>query len=100
MNQPSLILFATYQPLLVAGFHDILRLAGFNAEPVMRCPQNAFDALSSEDACLIFIDARDAPDAATLAQAVSKLPQSRFVLCGSDITPDMVQIAVDSGMHG
>jgi hypothetical protein len=99
-NQPTRILFATYQPMFVLGFRDMLRLAGFDAEPVMLCPQDAFAAPRREDAWLIFADARHAPAAVTLAQAVRHSPQSRFILCGSAIAPEMLQMAVDSCMHG
>jgi DNA-binding NarL/FixJ family response regulator len=100
INQPTRILFATNQPMFVLGFRDVLRLAGFDAEPVMRCPQDAFAALRGDDAWLIFADARHAPAFVTLAQAVRHSPQSRFILCGSAIAPEMLQIAVDSRMHG
>ena len=99
-NQPTLILFVTNQPMLVAGFCNALRLAGFDAAPLMLNPRDAFAALRREDACLIFADARQAPAPAALAQAVRSSPQSRFVLCGSDITPDMLRTAVDSCLHG
>jgi DNA-binding NarL/FixJ family response regulator len=98
-NQPDLILFATNQPLLVASFRDVLRLAGFDAEHVVLGRRDAFAALRSEDAWLIFLDTRHAP-AATVAQAVRRSPQSRFVLCGTSITPLMLQTAVDGCMHG
>jgi len=99
-NQPTLILFVTNQPMLVAGFCDALHLAGFDAEPLMLNRRDAFAALRREDACLIFADARQAPAHATLAEAVRSSPQSRFVLCGSNITPEMLQTAVDSCLHG
>jgi hypothetical protein len=99
-NQPTRILFATNQPMFVLGFRDLLRLAGFDAEPMMLCPQDAFAAPRGEDAWLIFADARHTPAAVTLAQAVRRSPQSRFVLCGSVIAPETLQTAVDSCMHG
>jgi hypothetical protein len=99
-NQPDRILFATNQPMFVLGFRDVLRLAGFDAEPVMLCPQDAFAAPHRDDAWLIFADARHAPAPVTLAQAISRSPQSRFVLCGSAIAPEMLHAAVGSCMDG
>jgi DNA-binding NarL/FixJ family response regulator len=99
-NRPNRILFATNQPMFVLGFRDVLRLAGFDAEPVMLCPQDAFAALRREDAWLIFADARHAPAPVALAQAVRHAPQSRFILCGGVIGPEMLQTAVDSCVHG
>lgn len=99
-NQPTLILFATNQALLVAGFSDVLRLAGFDAKPVMLGRLDFFAAPRCEDAWLIFFDARHPPAPATLVQAVGRSPQSRFVLCGRAITPEMLQTVVDSCMHG
>jgi hypothetical protein len=86
--------------MFVLGFRDMLRLAGFDAEPVMLCPQDAFAVLRPEDAWLIFADARYAPAPVTLAEAVRRAPQSRFILCGSVIAPEILQTAVDSCMHG
>jgi DNA-binding NarL/FixJ family response regulator len=99
-NQPNLILFATDQPMLVAGLCEVLRLAGFDSEHVMLGPRDAFAALRREDAWLIFFDAKHAPAPITLAQAVRRSPHSRFVLCGSAITPQMLQTVFDSCVHG
>jgi hypothetical protein len=100
INQPNLILFATNQPAVVAGLCEVLRAAGFDSEHVMLGPRDAFAALRREDAWLIFFDAKHAPAPLTLAQAVRRSPQSRFVLCGHTITPEMLRTAFDSCMHG
>lgn len=99
-NQPNLILFATNQPALVANLCQVLRRAGFDSEHVMLGPRGAFAALCREDAWLIFFDAKHAPAPITLAQAVRRSPQSRFVLCGDTITPQILRTAFDSCMHG
>jgi hypothetical protein len=99
-NQPHLILFATNQPMLVAGLCEVLRLAGFDSEHVMLGSREAFGALRREDAWLIFFDAKHAPAPAILAQSIRRSPQSRFVLCGGAITPQMLQTAFNSCAHG
>jgi DNA-binding NarL/FixJ family response regulator len=100
INQPNLILFATDQPLLVAGLCEVLRLAGFDSEHAMLGPRDAFTAVRREDAWLIFFDAKQAPAPISLAQSIRRSPRSRFVLCGSAITAEMLQTAFDSCVHG
>jgi DNA-binding NarL/FixJ family response regulator len=99
-NQPNLILFATDQPLLVAGLCEVLRLAGFDAEHAMLGPRDAFATVRREDTWLIFFDAKHLPAPNSLAQAVRRSPRSRFVLCGSAITAEMLHTAFDSCVHG
>jgi hypothetical protein len=99
-KQPNLILFDTDEPLLVGGLCEALRLAGFDSEHVLLGPWDAFAALRREDAWLVFFDAKHAPDPITLAQSIRRSPHSRFVLCGSAITPEMLQTAFDSCVHG
>lgn len=86
--------------MLVAAFGDALRLAGFDAKPVALDPRDAFALPRREDAWLIFADSKDAPDSVTLAQAVRRSPQSRFVLCGGAITPEVLQTVAGAGLHG
>ena len=99
-NQPNLILFATDRIMLIVGLCEVLRFAGFDAEHVMLGPLGAFNALGREDAWLIFFDAKHAPAPNALAQAARRSPQSRFVLCGTEITPEMLRAAFDSSVHG
>jgi DNA-binding NarL/FixJ family response regulator len=99
-NQPSQILFATDRPLFVVGFLGVLERAGFERPPVMRNPRDAFAEVGREDACLVFADASHVHDSGKLSEAVRRSPQSRFVLCGATVTPEILQTAVDSGAHG
>jgi len=98
--QPERIVFATNQPTLLAGFRKAIRLTDFNAEPMMLRPRAAYSSLRSDDACLFFVDAKRVPSSNVLAQAVKNSPQSRFVLSGSSITPEMLRTAFDTGIHG
>ena len=98
--QPERIVFATDQPTLLAGFRKAIRLTDFNAEPMMLRPRAAFASLRSDDACLFFVDAKRAPSSNVLAQAVRNSPQSRFVLSGASITPEMLRTAFDTSIHG
>ena len=100
IHQPSSIIFATNRPTIAASFSEALRLAGFEAAPVTLRPRDAFTALRQEDAHLFLADARHALSAVMLAEAVVRSPQSKFVLCDSDITPEILRTAVDCGLHG
>ena len=100
ITQPTRILFATTQPAMVSGFRDVLRLAGFEGEPEMLHPREALLATRGEDAFLIFVDANRVPGPFALAKAVRRSPQSRFVLFGYTLAPEMLRMAVGSGMHG
>lgn len=98
--QPERILFATDQPTLLASFRKAIRLTDFNAEPMMLRPRTAYSSLRSDDACLFFVDAKRAPSGNVLAQAIKNSPQSRFILSGSSITPELLRMAFDTAIHG
>jgi len=86
--------------MLVMGFREVLRAAGFDAEPLMLRPSVVMTQLRNEGPCLVFLDAECEPAPAALDQVVRRTPQSRFVLAGTDITPEMLLLAVESGVHG
>lgn len=98
-NQPTRILFATDQPSLLTYFRRVLHLSGFDAEPAILRPRG-LASLRPEDTFLTFVDANCAPAQDMLAQAVRNAPHSRFVLSGRNITPQMLLVAIESGLHG
>jgi hypothetical protein len=82
------------------GFREVLRQAGFAAEPVMLNPDTAYAHLTGKEPCLVFLDAECASTPETLDDVICGAPGSRFVLAGSEITPDMLLLAVEAGVHG
>jgi DNA-binding NarL/FixJ family response regulator len=99
-NQPTRILCVTDQPALVMNLREMVRVAGFAARLETRSPRAAFAGLGAEDAMLVFVDAKCAATPERLAQAVRRSPDSRFVLAGSAIRPEMFLVAMETGMHG
>ena len=99
-TQPTRILFATDQPLQLATIRKAIRLTDLNADPIALRPRAAFATLRAHDACLFFVDAKRAPSASLLTQAVNGAPKTRFILSGTAITPEMLRMAFETGIHG
>jgi DNA-binding NarL/FixJ family response regulator len=99
-TQPTRIIFATDQPLLVIGYRDVLFTAGFCAEPAMLQPKAAAAWLRREDPCLVLLDSRYEVTPASLVQAVHESPLSRMILVGAEIKPEAMIFAVQAGLHG
>lgn len=99
-DHPERIVFATDQPTLLAGFRKAIRHTEFNAEPMMLRPRAAYASLRGDVACLFFVDASRVTSSNALAQTVRSSPQTRFVLTGNFITPEMLRMAFDTGIHG
>lgn len=94
------IVFATEQPILVRGFREVLRRAGLGMEPVMVRPDNLFESIAGGEPCLVFIDGQRALSRVDLSGLRMCAPKSRFVVCSSTITPEMLEAAVRAGIHG
>ncbi len=99
-TEPTRIIFATDQPLLVMGYRDVLLAAGFRAEPAMLQPKAAAELLRREDPCLVLLDSEYEVTPVSLAKAVHKSPRSRMILIGAEIQPEALLFAVQSGLHG
>jgi len=99
-TEPTRIIFATDQPLLVVGYRDVLRAAGFRAEPAMLQPKAAAESLRREDPCLVLLDSGYEVTPVSLAKAVHKSPGSRMILIGAEIKPEGLLFAVQAGLHG
>lgn len=99
-TEPTRIIFATDQPLLVMGYRDVLHAAGFRAEPAMLQPKAAAEWLLREGPCLVLLDSGYEVTPLSLAKAVHKSPLSRMILVGAEIKPEGLMFAVQAGLHG
>jgi DNA-binding NarL/FixJ family response regulator len=86
--------------MLVFGFREVLRHAGLGTEPAMIAPPKLLEALRQEKACLVIVDVRGLTSLAGLDEIRAAAPESRIVLCGSSVTPEMLQAAMQAGIHG
>ena len=94
------IVFATERPLLAVGLRELLRRAGLEAEPWMVPPAALSGSVRADETWLIVLDGEAPMFWEELDRARERAPQSRFVICGSAITPELVLAAVEHGLHG
>src|SRR5438552_1552906 len=94
------IIFATDRPMLVFGLREVLRRAGLVTEPAMIAPRKLLETLRREKPGLVLVDGRGLFSLAGLADIRAAAPDSRIVLCGSFISPEISQAAMLAGIHG
>jgi DNA-binding NarL/FixJ family response regulator len=94
------IVFATERPLLAVGLRELLRRAGLEAEPWMVGPAALADSVDPEETWLIVLDGEGPLFWEELDKARLRAPQSRFVICGDAITPELVLAAVRHSLDG
>lgn len=97
---PCPVILVTKQPLLVAGFRELLHWAGLGAERAVIGPDDLARHLVAHEPLLVVIDAQPNMDWKWLAHLCQSAPLSRFVLCFSQVTPQFAQAAMESGVHG
>lgn len=98
--QPDRIVFATEQPLLIAGLRDLLNCAGLTAELSVVMPGALCGNLKPDEACLVILDGESQHPWQTVALARQTAPSSRFVLLPAEITPQLIHGAIEAGLHG
>jgi two-component system nitrate/nitrite response regulator NarL len=94
------IFLVTRQPLLIAGFRELLHWAGLGAEHSVLLPEELPQRLDTASRCLVIVDADTPVDWQTLGTAMRVSPESLFVLSCGQVTPEFAQAAVQSGVHG
>jgi DNA-binding NarL/FixJ family response regulator len=94
------IVFVTERPLLAVGLRELLRRSGLEAEPRMVEPAALADSVDSEETWLIVLDGEGPLSWEDLDKARRRAPQSRFVICGGAITPEMVLAAMRHDLDG
>jgi DNA-binding NarL/FixJ family response regulator len=93
-------IFATPNPLLIAGVQEVLAAAGMPADPRIITPSSLVETLAHAEAGLVILDGQALPHRETLAQLCRSRPQLRFVVWAVQPTADLLRIALESGVHG
>jgi DNA-binding NarL/FixJ family response regulator len=93
-------LLAARQPLLIAGVWGLLREAGIAGPPRIVAPEELDQALTATECCLVILDGQALADGARLRELRLAAPRSFFVLWTAHPTADLLQAAVESGVHG
>jgi DNA-binding NarL/FixJ family response regulator len=92
--------FATRQPLLIAGVGELLQGGGLAADPQIVDPEELGRALAPAGNCLVILDGHALPARATLRELCRLAPGSFFVLWTVRPTADLLQAALECGLHG
>ncbi len=98
--QPSRVVFATEQPLLIAGLRELLRHAGLTSDLSVVMPEALNGNLGPDETCLVILEGQFQNSWETIVEARRRAVRSRFVLLGVDITPQLIHAALEAGLHG
>jgi DNA-binding NarL/FixJ family response regulator len=93
-------IFATPNPLLIAGVREVLAAAGIAADPRIVDPEGLARRLTPADRCLVILDGDALPHRETLAHLCRSVPGSQFVVWTVQPTADLLRIALECGVHG
>jgi two-component system response regulator DesR len=93
-------IFATPNPLLIAGVQEVLAAAGMPANPRIVAPEGIVETLAQADGGLVILDGQALPHRETLAELCRTNPRSRFVVWVVRPTADLLRIALECGVHG
>lgn len=93
-------IFATPNPLLIAGVREVLAAAGVPADPQIVSPEGLVHTLAHDDRCLVILDGQALPHHDTLAQICKSAPGSQFVVWVGNPSADLLRIALECGVHG
>jgi len=100
MTTVWLPVFATPNPLLIAGVREVLTAAGFTADPQIVAPDGLVRALALADHCLVLLDGQALPRHDALAQMCQSKRGSYFVIWAVRPTADLLKTALECGVHG
>jgi two-component system response regulator DesR len=92
-------IFATRQPLLIAGVREVLTAAGIRGDPQVVHPEELSRILSRAE-CLVILDGQALPSRESLSELRRFSPGSHFVVWSARPTADLLQAAVECGLHG
>ena len=93
-------IFATANPLLIAGVREVLTAAGITIDPRVVAPEALERTMESAPRCLVILDGHALPPAETLAALCRSKPDSYFVLWAARPTAEMLTMALECGLHG
>jgi DNA-binding NarL/FixJ family response regulator len=92
--------FATEQPLLIAGLRELLRHAGLTSDLSVVMPEALNGNLGPDETSLVLLEGQFQNSWETIVEARRRALRSRFVLLGVDITPQLIHAALEAGLHG
>lgn len=98
--QPEKILLVTERPLLALEFRGLIEATGWEAGHVVLRPEVVSAQLDPDTAGLVVIDTDAEIPWETLQRLCNRVPRSRFVVWCAQATPQLVQAAMESGLHG
>ena len=87
-------IFATPNPLLIAGVQEVLAAAGMPANPRIIAPEGIVDTMAQADGGLVILDGQALPHRETLAELCRTNPGSRFVVWVVRPTADLLRIGL------
>lgn len=93
-------IFATPNPLLIAGVRAVLSAAGILTDPRVVAPEGLGEILSDAAGGLVILDGQALPQRELLAQLCATHRQSYFVVWATQPTADLLRIALECGVHG
>jgi DNA-binding NarL/FixJ family response regulator len=93
-------IFATPNPLLIAGVQEVLSAAGMPANPCVITPNHLAYTLAHAEPGLVILDGHALPHRETLAELCLSHPHSQFVVWAVQPTADLLRIALECGVHG
>lgn len=93
-------IFATRQPLLITGIREVLLGAGIAIDPRMVDPDQLERVLEPAEYYLCILDAKSVPGRDVLTRLCQSSPGSCFVLWTAYATADLLQTALECGIHG
>ena len=93
-------IFATPNPLLIAGVREVLAAAGIPSDPRIVAPEGLGRTLAPADRCLVILDGEALPHRETLARLCRSTPGSQFLIWAVRPTADLLRIALECGVHG
>jgi len=92
--------FATRQPLLIAGAREVLLGAGIVADPQVVDPRELARLLVPGENYLVLLDGQSLPSHDELTALCQSAPTSCFVVWAGRPTAEVLQAAMECGLHG
>ena len=93
-------IFATPNPLLIAGVREVLAAAGMPADPRIIAPDGLAAILAQGDGGLAILDGQALPQSERLGQLRRSNAGWRFVVWAAQPTADLLRISLECGVHG
>jgi DNA-binding NarL/FixJ family response regulator len=100
ISRPDKILLVTERPLLALTFRELLDKARWDTGYVLLRPEELEGSTGAEMAALVVIDAETELPWAAYTDLLVRSPRSHVVVWCSQVTPQVVQAAMEAGVHG